>query len=479
MNKDDLQILRTAALELQTSNNDLVRIASIVQQIKNWWKARFSKEFADRQDQVEEAYVEMKGPLTDLINQLTTIDKAFQSQDPDTIAQLVGSVPSTIAQVTKDMDNLSKKMQLADSVIPVSYIDENGKELSGNNISWMTSGYKKNKDLIESMWEQLPESFKTIPIGQRINKPITNFEWFSQYNPSQIVISDDVRKYTKLELKKALVRGNLESDIADFIIENGFDIFIENLKVSIIKNSTLLQVNFPDVSNKITHRRVNEMLVDVQPGFVALPVMSYDFFIHIGLVSFNDLGVAIIRDPKLTVYKIRYISLSTDTIKALKDKWLENKEKSQKIQEAESETINQQVDDKIAKPITNIVKKALLKECLPITPAIVKIDGLEFHHKAKFAKVLSSVLRQELDAECSVRNHGDNIEVQVFSTGSKINVIPAVYGISTYIADKYLKLTKAGIEVEVIPGCSTFEIISSKVLDQSLRKVAFDHWRLL
>ena len=96
MNRDDLQLLRHAALELQGSGDDLVRVAGVVQRVKNWWKARFSKEFAKRQERVEEAYDNMKGPLSELISQLKEMDKAFQSQDPDAVAQLVGKVVSSL-----------------------------------------------------------------------------------------------------------------------------------------------------------------------------------------------------------------------------------------------------------------------------------------------------------------------------------------------------------------------------------------------
>lgn len=492
MNKNDLQLLRTAALELQTSGDDLVRVAGIVQRVKNWWKARFSKEFAERQGKVEEAYSGMKGPLTDLIQQLTEMDKAFKSQDPDTIAQLVGQVPGTIARVTRDMGNLSKEMRAADATIPVTYVDEEGKEISGDNLSWMTSGYQKNKSLVEKMREQLPEQFQEIPIGRRINQPITDYVWFSNYDPSQIYISNTVYADTKAEMRKALERGNLEKEIADLVLIYGFDDFIENLKVAILQNAILLQVRFPDVSAKITHRRINEMLVDVQPGFVALPVMSYEFFIHVGLVRLHDLGASITPTPQLSVAMIRHIRLSTDTIRALKQKWRENRglpqpakslEEEEQVQEGEGEIVEPQVESgegevTASGPIARIVKKAILRECLPMTPAVVKVDGLEFHHKARFAKVLASALRQEIDAECSVRNKGNDVEVQVFASGSKMNVVPAIYGISTYVADKYLGVTKAGIEIDVQPGHSILEAMSSEVLDQSFRKVAFDHWRL-
>lgn len=516
MNNNDLQLLRTAALELQESGDDLVRVAGIVQRIKNWWKARFSREFAQRQEKVEEAYSDMKGPLTDLIKQLTEMDTAFKSQDPDAIAQLVGSVPGTIARVTRDMGNLSKEMRAADATIPVTYVDEEGNEVSGDNLSWTTSGYQKDRKVVEKLWEQLPEQFQQIPIGRRVNQPITDFEWFSNYDPSQVFISTRVYEDTKAEVQKALERGKVEPELAELIIMYGFDDFIENLKVAIIQNSILLQVRFPDVSAKITHRRTNEMLVDVQPGFVALPVMSTQFYIHVGLLRFNDLGASISPTPQLSVAMVRHIRLSTDTIRALKEKWRENQgfqEKKERGQEVEGETVEQQIepepstitptsdelvysdegqaDDNGSKreeeedeeillrgsgPISRIVKKALLRERLPLVSAVVKVDGLSFPHKARFAKLLSSALRQEIDAECSVRNQGNDVELQVFASGSKMNVVPAIYGISMYTADKFLETTKVGIDVGVTEGRSSLEVMSSEVLDRSFRKVAFDQW---
>jgi hypothetical protein len=128
-------------------------------------------------------------------------------------------------------------------------------------------------------------------------------------------------------------------------------------------------------------------------------------------------------------------------------------------------------------PITKIVKRALLKKMLPMTQAVVKVNGQTFDYKAQFARVLASALRQEVDAECSVRHQDDDIEVQVEIYGSKVVSLPAIFGISKYLADEFLNLTKIGIDVEIVPGVSELEVIESEVLDQSFRKVAFDCWR--
>jgi hypothetical protein len=128
-------------------------------------------------------------------------------------------------------------------------------------------------------------------------------------------------------------------------------------------------------------------------------------------------------------------------------------------------------------PITSIVKRALLRQILPKTQAIVKVNGLELNYKAQFARVLASALRQEIDANCSVRHQDDDIEVQVEIYGSKMASLPAIFGISKYLAGEFLNITKMGVDVEVVPGISELEVIESEILDQSFRKVAFDCWR--
>jgi hypothetical protein len=105
------------------------------------------------------------------------------------------------------------------------------------------------------------------------------------------------------------------------------------------------------------------------------------------------------------------------------------------------------------------------------------VYGQTFHHKARFAKILSSALRQEIDAECSVRHYKEDVEVQVSVYGSKFTALPAIHGISMYVADRFIQTTKVGVDVDVLPGVSSFGLMDSEVLDNSLRKVAFDCWR--
>ncbi len=486
MNQHDLQLLRHAALELQEDSDDLVRVAGVIQRIKNWWKARFDEGFRERQEKVEDAYDNMKGPLSDLIKELQELDKAFKSQNPDVVAQLVGQVPGTIARVTRDMGHLSKEMRAADAMIPVTYVDEKGQEVASGTLDWTSQGYRQNKDVVQKLWEQLPTEFKEIPIGQKVNRPITDFSWFSRYDPSNITVSSKVYNQTQEQFRQGLRRAQIPEEEIDSIIESGFNDFMENLKNAVLNDSILVQVNFPGVSQDIKRRPSNQMVIDVKPGFVAIPVSGYEVPLHIGFVRLNDIGASMRPRPEMTMVMVRTITIDPRTVTQLKQVWKGEETEAEltepMIEEPEDITefaLPEEEPETIASdgPITKLVKRALIRQKCPLTCAVVKISGQTLHHKARFAKVLSSALRQEIDAECSPRHQGDEIEVQVKVYGSKFVSIPVIYGISKYVADQFLDATKVGVDIEVEPGLSTFGLMESDFLDESFRKVAFDYWR--
>jgi len=481
--REDIQLLRQAALEIQADGKDLVRVAGIIQRIKNWWKARWDSDFRERSEQVQQAYSEMKVPLGTLIDQLKQFENAVQSHSADDAARIVNDIQGSLTNVVRDMKDLKTKLKAVDVVIPTSYVDEEGKEISGRNLGYVTKGYKKNRALIEELWELLPEQFRNeIPIGKRINQPISNFGWYHNYDPHDVVFKPDVQRMTKDILFKGLADYFDAETIATF--DSGYAEFLDNLKVAILHHSILVQVNFPNVSGKISQRRSNEMEVEVIPGEVQYPVTMPDgskvhVYINVGKVLFHDLGTSVNAAKQISVFLVRHLTLSTESQRLLHQAKKERAKAEEIASTINPEEKEEDIETKTSSDgrITRIVKRAILRERLPLTNAVVKVDGQTFHHKARFAKVLSSALRQEIDAECSVRHQGDDVEVQVAVYGSKFTTLPAIYGISMYIADRFLHATKVGVDVDVVPGLSSFGLMESDVLDSSFRKVAFDSWR--
>jgi hypothetical protein len=368
MNREDLQILRHAALELQESGGDLVRVAGIFQRIKNWWKARFSREFADRQEQIEEAYGEVKVPLQNLQEQLTDMDKAFKNQDPDAVAGLVHTIPETIAEVNSNMGNLASQLQAADAAIPREYVDERGNVLSGDDLHWVQKGYRQNYDLLQRLWEFLPEELKEIPIRQPVNAPVESFQWFSNFSPNQINISEKVQGFAKDRLRAELLRKWKDQNamVVDHIIEQGFDSFLENLKVKLLSDATLLKVDWANVSKEVPHRPVNQMMYEIRPGWVAMPVQGIDLFIEVLFVKLNDLKSARRGSDQLSVYMIGTMKVEPDARKKYQQA-IADQQSGVDLQETQSEEVEPIVSDletEAEGPITSLVKQALRRKQL-------------------------------------------------------------------------------------------------------------------
>ena len=354
----DIQELRHAALELQGNSQDIVKVAGIIKRIKNWWKARFNPEFAKQTAIVEEAIGDTKGPLSQLISELKEFDTAIQNHDPDTVAQLVGTIPGTIAQVTKDMSVLQQKLKAADMVIPTTYVDQDGKEIAAENLSWVQKGYKKDRALMEKLWEALPEKFRDeIPVGKAINKPLSSFAWYQDYTPEDISISQTV--YTNL---KASLMGGTKSLKIKKQIAQGFDEFINNLKRTIFENGVLMNVRFPAVSEQVGHRPSNQMVLDIKVGDVPFPFGDTELFFSVPKVTLNDLGTGIYHTKKLTVYGIWKPTLSPASYQIIEQIKAQSKQEPpdfEQVQSDEALLIDPESIVEGSGPVTGMVKFAL------------------------------------------------------------------------------------------------------------------------
>lgn len=355
---NDLHLLKMAAFELlcEDNKNDLVRVAGIIQRVKNWVKARFSKEFRERQEDLKESYDEVKSPLTDLIRQLGELDKAFKGQDSEAVARLVGQIPGAISQVTGDLRKLKTQMNAADAAIPEVFIDESGRELSRDNLRWLTQGYKQNKQLVQQLLDLLPEQFRNeIQVGKRINVPMSSLSWYGNYSPSDISISQNVYNQTKDILIGNLKRRGLSDNFINNIIQRGYDDFINSLKSSILQDGILLQANLSNISRQITHRRANEIELEIMADNVPMLLGDEELFIDVGRILAHDLGTSVNPRKQISVFLIRFIDFSPDSANYLMKQEALNNELESELSRAEGGLI------------TSLVKKGIMKRGLLTT----------------------------------------------------------------------------------------------------------------
>jgi hypothetical protein len=254
----------------------------------------------------------------------------------------------------------------------------------------------------------------------------------------------------------------------DQLVRADWSQFFENLKEAILSDGCLLdRVTFASPSKQVEKRITNEMHMDVQPQ---IPI-------KINHVTLTDLGTRLhTKEHELSVMGI-YPAART---RHYKMPAIQQPPSTPPIDPPPvvSAPIEPETTTAADGPITSIVKRALLRQILPRTHAIVKVNGLDLNYKAQFARVLASALRQEIDADCSVKHQDNDIEVQVEIYGSKMASLPAIFGISKYLAGEFLNITKIGVDVEVVSGISDLAVIESEILDRSFRKVAFDCWRI-
>ena len=485
----EFQLIRQAALDIQANPDDLVRVAGIVQRIKNWWKAIWNPEFRDKSEQVQEAYSELSSPARDLNKVVEQFGSAVQANDAPQVARLVPALQQATANFAHGLNEMKKKLEAVDVVIPKTYVDSEGNELSGDNHRYVNKGYRKNRELVETLWSNLPQEFRDeVPIGKPSGAPLSSFSWYKQFSPFDVKFSDEVKARTKMKLLQAVSKYLKPEDV-----EAGYEIFIKNLQKAILEQSILIDVNFPGHSDNVKRRTSNEMYVRVNVGNVPLPVIMSDgtkenVDINVPVVAFHDLKASIVPRHKLTIFFVNGLHLSPESAQKLEAQSLVNETEPDTVRQVElppvevtspvepikPETPKESSDG----PITHIVKKALLRQRLPLTQCVINVNGQTFHHKVRFAKVLSSALRQEIDAECCVCNAGEDVQVQVKVFGSEFNSLLAVHGIAIDVADQFIQETKVGVDVDIESGLSAFALTESGILDTSLRKVSLDYFGL-
>ena len=132
-------------------------------------------------------------------------------------------------------------------------------------------------------------------------------------------------------------------------------------------------------------------------------------------------------------------------------------------------------------PIEKIVRRSICKKVLPDTRVLISIGSLDipFHTRVRFAKILSSALRIELDAESSIHNYGDKIEIESNISGSQKNVLMATKGICEGISDAFELATEKGGSYKISSRIfsnvkSGYALIDSGTMETCFRKFAFD-----
>jgi hypothetical protein len=111
-------------------------------------------------------------------------------------------------------------------------------------------------------------------------------------------------------------------------------------------------------------------------------------------------------------------------------------------------------------------------EKLPISRVLISISDGEEPYLLRYAKILSTAMRNELSAESGIHYQDGNVEIETDISGSMPNVIRAVSGVSQGISEAFEDMSGAKISVAIRSGKSELPLVDAKTMENGFRKFA-------
>jgi hypothetical protein len=130
-------------------------------------------------------------------------------------------------------------------------------------------------------------------------------------------------------------------------------------------------------------------------------------------------------------------------------------------------------------PAEKLVKRAIERSTLPLTKVLLAIaSDAPFAAQVRYANILSSALRSEIDADVSIHQNGKKIELECDVYGNKTAAINVVDGISGIISSAFCAATKkaggfvvrANVYTDI--KSSEYDILDAQTSETNFRKFA-------
>jgi hypothetical protein len=130
-------------------------------------------------------------------------------------------------------------------------------------------------------------------------------------------------------------------------------------------------------------------------------------------------------------------------------------------------------------PAEKLVKRAIERSTLPLTKVLLAIaSDAPFAAQVRYANILSSALRSEIDADVSIHQNGKKIELECDVYGNKAAAINVVDGISGIISSAFCSATKkaggfvvrANVYTDI--KSSEYDILDAQTSETNFRKFA-------
>ena len=173
MNKERM-LLRTAALELQDADLDVVKLAGLGRKIKNVWEALKSKKYRQKLNELRNKAPEVQHLSNNVNKIINDLESSIADSDIPSLGDNVEKLRATIPQLDEKLEELEGIADETSKQVPVGIVDSQGNVYTEEEyIQNVQRGYRQDKPLLERLFNQLPDEVKQeIPIGRKVNIPI-------------------------------------------------------------------------------------------------------------------------------------------------------------------------------------------------------------------------------------------------------------------------------------------------------------------
>jgi hypothetical protein len=488
MSKVSISQLRKEALELQqaVADDDVIRMASLWDRLKTKYNRWMDPELDRDLTEVEDDAKEMKDLHRELGKSVRQFDTARKNTDFETMQEVSAEVPRIVSEIGQKSQQANRSAQRAEARLGGYYSAEDMER----------EGFR------EEMMGVMPQEMD-IPVGQWINVPIWQSSWLAnRYDVVDIDITDRARarlleKVAMLLKTRSKVLGVTPEDVDQIMQVNGQE-FIWNLMRAALTQSMIRRYDFAQASGRIKQRSIGQMRLILNVGAVRLPGLKpeEEIWINFPEVWFTDSSpmddttpLSFMRAQKISIAQWRTVQRSQQRMEQYRAQSPEAEEEPpQDLGEEDVGMVVAKRIDKLQKlsgesmkkegPLRKIVRRATLAQKLPLTKTLITLDkDVPFEFRVRYARILSTALRNELEAECSVHHDGDNIEVEADLYGTEKPVLKAVAAISNGVSNAFKDAAGVGIKTHVYPGIkSKYALIESDVTETAFRKFALRVW---
>lgn len=169
-------LIRKASLELYSfQNKETVKIAGVLNKLKNYLRRLTDREYADAVDELRANSWAIQTVATSLQEKITQLTEAIRDGDIEVYDAVLEEVRSLTTDLALELRNLNKNVKVNDSVIKGNGDDT----YKYNREQW--DDPTKRADIFATTEKMIKvwHPDHDVPVGKHINRPIKDFKWFS------------------------------------------------------------------------------------------------------------------------------------------------------------------------------------------------------------------------------------------------------------------------------------------------------------